>query len=106
MLMTDPFQHKSLYQKPTIKIVGDKAIRYSDIMVHEFNVSDVEDLEIYIADPLYHWTQSEAGQWVISHALEKPYWITWPDPNTFYTKVVVMARLSDADQIYFKLKFQ
>ena len=104
--VTNPFQVKSLYQPSVTKIVNGKAIQYSDIMVHEFRVGDVEDLEIYIAEPLYQWTQSESGKWVRSHAIEQPYWIIWPDTMTFSTRVVIMARLSTADQTYFKLRFQ
>ena len=104
--VTNPFQGKELYQPPLTKMVDGKPVRYSDVMVHEFYVSDVDDLEIYIADPLYKWTQSEAGKWVSSNAIETPYWITWPNVSTFSTKVAVMARLSDADQTYFKLRFQ
>ena len=71
--------------------------------VHEFGMGDVEDPDIYAAGPVWKWQQSEVGQWVIEHAVEKPYWIKQIDAYGYQCRI--MARLSAQDQTFFKLKW-
>jgi len=42
------------------------------IVVHRFKLSDVEDPDIYAAEPILQWQKSEAGQFVMKHAIEQP----------------------------------
>jgi hypothetical protein len=88
-----------------VKLIGDRAVRYSDVCVHEFAMGDVEDPELYAAEPLWQWQQSEAGQWAMEHAVEKPYWIQSLDYNSWGHKFKVMARLSEQDQTFWILKW-
>jgi hypothetical protein len=53
------------YQDPEYKIVDDRVVRFSDICVHEFTMGDVEDPDLYAAQPLIEWEKSESGQWVM-----------------------------------------
>ena len=39
------------YQDPEYKIVNDQVVRFSDICVHEFTMGDVEDPDLYAAQP-------------------------------------------------------
>ena len=75
------------------------------IVVHEFYMSDVEDIEIYVAEPLYKFEKSEKGQWVMQHALETPVWYCNADRHTFHQKVSVIANLTEESDTYFLLKF-
>jgi hypothetical protein len=88
-----------------VKIIGDRAVRYSDVCVHEFTMGDVEDPELYAAQPLWEWQESEAGNWVMEHAVEQPYWIQSLDYNSWGHRFKVMARLSDPDQTFWTLKW-
>lgn len=45
-----------------------------EFTVHEFTMGDVEDPEVYAAEPLYAWQTSDLGKWVIENAVEEPYW--------------------------------
>jgi len=45
-----------------------------EFTVHEFTMGDVEDPEVYAAEPLYAWQISEQGKWVMENAAEQPYW--------------------------------
>ena len=38
------------------------------INFHVFTVGDVEDPEIYAAEPIHRWQQTEQGRWVMEHA--------------------------------------
>ena len=38
------------------------------IKLHQFRMGDVEDIDIYIAQPIYEWQQTEKGQWCMLNA--------------------------------------
>lgn len=88
-----------------VKIIEDRAVRFSDVCVHEFSIGDVEDPDIYAGEPLLNWQQSEAGKWVMENAVETPYWVRALDYNSWGHRYKIMARLSEQNQTYFKLKF-
>lgn len=93
------------WQPEMTKIIDGRPVRFSDVCVHEFSISDVEDPDIYAGEPLWNWQQSESGQWVMANAVETPYWIRRMDHMTFGYLYKVMARLSDQDQVFWKLKW-
>jgi hypothetical protein len=33
-------------------------------IVHTFKLSDVDDVDLYAAEPIYNWQQTEVGKWV------------------------------------------
>jgi hypothetical protein len=74
-----------------------------EIVVHTFNLGDVEDPDIYAGEPLHKWTTSEQGLWVIEHASETPIWRKAPD--YFGWRVSIYADLQEKDITFFKLKW-
>ena len=94
------------YQEPEYQIINDQVVRFSDICVHEFNMGDVEDPDLYAAQPIWEWQESEAGKFVMEHAVEKPYWIRQVDHHSYGHKYKIIARLSEPNQTFFKLKFK
>lgn len=95
----------SHWRPEEVKIIDDRAVRFRDVIVHEFYLSDVEDVEIYVAAPIWEWQQSEAGTWVMEHAETKPYWIHHMDPATYGSRVKIMARLSEQNEVFWRLKW-
>ena len=89
-----------------VVIIDGQPVRFCDVCVHKFLLSDVEDPEIYVAGPISNWQNSEAGQWAMTHAAQPPYWIKTMDPASYMYQIRIMARLSEQDQTFFKLKFQ
>jgi len=63
------------------------------VIVHKFSVGDVEDPDIYAAGPLYDWERSEAGQFVIKHAVDKLVWNRYVDYNNYGHQYAVVAEL-------------
>ena len=61
------------------------------IVVHKFNLSDVEDPDIYAAGPMFDWERSEAGQFVMKHAVEPPVWHRHMDPLRMGYRYIIMA---------------
>ena len=94
------------YQDPEYRIINDNVVRFSDICVHEFTMGDVEDPDLYAAQPIWEWQESEAGKFVMEHAVEKPYWIRQVDYNRYGIQYKIIARLSEPNQTFFRLKFQ
>ena len=93
-------------QPPEYRIIDDRVVCISDIVVHEFAMGDVEDPDLYAAQPLSDWQDSEAGQFVMKHAVEKPYWIRQVDLHSYGHRYVIVARMRESDQTFFKLKFE
>ena len=94
-----------LFKAPEWQIIDNKTVKFTDVKVHEFNMGDVEDPDLYAAEPLYQWQQTEAGQWIMSHAVETPFWHRMVNPYTFGWTYCVIARLNEKDQLYWKLKW-
>jgi hypothetical protein len=95
-----------LFKPPEWHVVNDCAVKFSDIVVHKFVMGDVEDPDLYAAQPLWEWQQTEAGQWVMEHAVETPFWHRQSDPGHYGLTYCVVARLSESDQTYWALKWQ
>lgn len=90
---------------PEIKIINGKAVRVRDVVVHRINMADVEDPALYIAEPLWQWQQSEAGQWIMQNAIETPFWIHNQDYNTYSIQYVIVARLTEQNETFWRLKW-
>ena len=87
-------------------IINDQVEEVREILVHEFTMGDVEDPDLYAAQPLWEWQESEAGKFVMAHAVEPPYWIRQVDHNSYGHRYKIIARLSEPNQTFFKLKFK
>ena len=93
-------------QPPEYRIIDDRVVCISDIVVHEFAMGDVEDPDLYAAQPINEWQDSEAGKFVMEHAVEKPYWTRTVDLHSYGHRYVIVARMRESDQTFFKLKFE
>ena len=93
--------------KPTeYKLIDGRAVKFSDVAVHSFTMGDVEDPDLYAAQPIYEWQESEQGKWVMEHAVETPFWHRHVDPMTYGYRYFIIARLKEQDQTYWALKWQ
>ena len=98
-------EHSDLSQPRQVKIIDGVPVAFSDVVVYHFPMGDVEDPDLYAAQPLYDWQQSEAGTWVMEHAVEPPFWVRQPDVSSYGYRYYIVARLKEQDQTYFKLKW-
>ena len=94
------------WQDKEYKIINDHVVCFSDICVHEFTMGDVEDPDLNASGPISDWEQSESGQWVMEHAVETPYWLRQVDHSSYGHRYRIMARLSEQNQTFFRLKFK
>jgi hypothetical protein len=66
-------------------------------------LGDCEDPQIYAAQPLWEFQNSDVGKWVLENAKEQPqYFIRIGE---WGYKVIVMADLSEKDKLFYELKY-
>ena len=75
------------------------------VVVHKFNMSDVDDPDLYAAQPLWEWEQSEAGQFVMNNAVDKPEWRKHMDPMFMGYRYVITAELEKKKLAEFYLRW-
>lgn len=57
-------------------------------------MGDVDDLEIYVAQPIWEWQQTPQGKWVMENATDLAYY-THPDPSTFGHRIAIRGELEE-----------
>jgi len=67
-------------------------------------MGDVEDPELYAAEPLYKWQQTEQGQWVMEHCLD-PRYIVQPDEHNWGHKIIVYGLIEDQQATEYLLRW-
>jgi len=88
-----------------VRVIDGKHVVDSEIVVHRFEVDWCEDAVVSAGAPLWEWEQSEAGKWVMEHAVEKPRWERFTEHVALNERFAIIARLTDQDQTYFRLKY-
>ena len=105
-ILRDLDREHNKHKKPReTKIINGAAVTFSDIVVHKFRMGDVEDPVLYAAQPIYDWQQTEAGKFVMEHAVEPPWWVRTLDQYSYGFEFVIMARMKEADQTFYTLKY-
>lgn len=66
---------------------------YERKIVHRFTMGDVDDVEIYVASPIYEWQQTEHGRWVMRHGRDPQYHINI-DPISYGYQVIITAHIT------------
>ena len=64
------------------------------INFHTFRMGDVEDPEIFAAQPIYEWQQTTHGQWVMENAYDLKFY-TAPDHDSFGYKITIRGEIRD-----------
>lgn len=63
------------------------------IIVHRFQLGDVEDPDLYAAEPLYKWQQTEPGQFIMKHSIQQPIWFRNTNFATYGYEYIIVAEL-------------
>lgn len=90
-----PYSHRPVrYKYNVIRDGGEQRVEECrEVTVHEFTMGDVDDPDLYAAQPLWEWQQSEFGQWVMKNAADTPTWHRVADPTSYGYKYVITAKL-------------
>ena len=102
MMRGNPAEYRQWKAEET-KIINNQPVRFRDVCVHEIQMADVEDPDLYVAEPIWKWQQTPQGKFVMEHAVEPPYWISTVDHVSYGYKYRIMARLSEQNETFWRL---
>lgn len=88
-----------------VVLIEGKYVRIKEFVVHTFGMGDVEDPDLYAAEPLWAWQNTEEGKWVMENAMETPSWHRYPNPMTYGYQYSIKAKLKDIDYTFWALKW-
>lgn len=95
--------------KPTINhkfiVINNRVHEIYTVVVHRFRMGDVDDPDLYAAQPMWDWQESEIGKWVMERAVDTPEWHRHADPMTFGYQYAIVAKLKDIDYTFWALKW-
>jgi hypothetical protein len=75
------------------------------VVVHTFILGDVEDPDLYAAEPLHRWENSEAGKWIMANAEDTPEWRRAMDHNIYGYRYAIIAELESKKLSEFYLRY-
>lgn len=74
------------------------------ITFHSFSMGDVDDVDIYVAQPIWEWQQTEKGRWVMEHAQDLRY-DTNVDPDSFGYRIRIRGELEEKQATEYFLRW-
>jgi hypothetical protein len=86
-------------------LIEDNVHRIHRVIVHRFTMGDVEDPDLYAAEPLWQWQQSEMGKFVMSKSVETPIWHRQHDQFNYGYQYAIEAFLKGVDYSFWVLKW-
>ena len=75
------------------------------VVVHRFRVGDVEDPDLYAAQPLHEWQNSPQGKFIMENAVDKPIWKRQINHLLYEYTYVIIAELEKAKLSEFYLRW-
>jgi len=75
------------------------------VTVHSFPMGDVEDPDLWAADPIWKWQKTEMGEWVMANAVQTPSWHRQADPSSFGWRYSIRAELSPKDYTFWWVRW-
>lgn len=103
--------HGTLGGPPTGKkindymIIDDRVYRIHTVVAHRFRMGDVDDPDLYAAQPIWEWQQTEAGKFIMSRAVDTPEWHRYLDPLSYGYNYAIVAKIKDVDYTFWCLKW-
>jgi hypothetical protein len=76
------------------------------MLLHSFNMGDVEDPYLYAAFPISEWQATEHGKWVMANVTEPPVFHIEPSPETMGYRVAITGKLNPEAETFFRLKYK
>ena len=86
-------------------IIEDKVYEIHKVIVHQFRMGDVEDPDLYAAEPLLEWQNSEMGKWIMERSIETPMWARQQDPYNYGFQYAITAWLKGPDHTFWQMKW-
>jgi len=86
---------------------GDQVVvkEIHKIVVHRFRMGDVEDPDLYAAQPIHEWETSDPGKFVKEHAVDTPEWHRQLDQFSYGHEYAIVAELEKKKLSEFYLRW-
>ena len=98
-------EHNKLWQPRETKIINGSPVTFMNVVVKTIRIGDVDDPDLMVAEPIWQWQQSDEGQFVMTNAVDKPYWVRdWNEMRYGY-RYKIVARMKESDIVYWKLRW-
>ena len=75
------------------------------VVVHRFRMGDVEDPQLFAAEPIYKWQQTDGGKFVMQNAIDEPIFHTNLNPEMFGYDCIIVAELESKKLTEYLLRF-
>lgn len=75
------------------------------VVVHRFKMGDVEDPDLYAAEPMLQWEKSDQGQFIMNNAVEVPEWHRHLDQTIYGYQYAIVAKLEKKKLSEFLLRW-
>ena len=75
------------------------------VTVHQFNMGDVEDPDLWAAQHLVEFETSEKGKWVMENTID-PTWNRSIDHSHYGWHYTITTSMTEQQLIYYKLKYE
>jgi len=99
------YEDMSPSRQLSISDTGEHTVTVTHV-VHTIRMSDGDDPDLLVADPIYNWQQTEAGKWVMKNSAPKASWHRHTDFHTYGYIYQIRAYLTPQQITYFELKFK
>ena len=76
-----------------------------EVIVHKIIMGDVEDPDLFVAEPIYNWQQTDAGKFVMDNAVIVPKWERYQNPSLWGHTYVIIAELEEKKLTEFYLRW-
>lgn len=83
----------------------DKIIEIYRVIVATIYMPDNDDPQLYAADYIYKWENTEAGKFVMRNSISQPTFNTWMDVETIGYKIAISAELESKKLSEYILRF-
>lgn len=84
---------------------NDMVIEHHKIVVHSFSMGDVDDPDLYAAQPIWDWQNTDHGKWVMENAADTPEWSRMADMVSWGHKYVISAVFESKKLTEYYLRF-
>jgi hypothetical protein len=97
-----PGSRLNMAQQNQFKVHNDEV--YEKRRVHSFKMSDVDDPELYAAQPIWEWQQTDHGKWVMTHSLDPTFHVMSDHLNWGY-RILIEAWITPKRWTEYCLRF-
>lgn len=87
------------------KVEDDIVKEIHKVVVHRIRMGDVDDPDLYVAQPIWEWQQTEQGKFIMENAVEQPEWHRHVDMMNYGHQYAIVAELEQKKLAEFYLKW-